>query len=169
MEFVMILKMAFRNILLHKIRTSVFGFILTFGTLIAILGNSFVDAISNGMKSSITKSFVGDIQIYSKDAPESIALFGTPGGNIPDIGFVNHFKNVKNILLQNVPNIQTIVPMGTNIAMLNPGNLLDVKLTELRDLEKSKGSSAKIQSLILHIQSIIKRVREDFQRNPENL
>lgn len=164
----MLLKIAIRNLWLHKVRTLAFGVVVLSGTYVAILGNSFVDAITQGMRQSITKSFVGDAQIYAKDAPEKIALFGTPGGNVPDIGFVKDFQSVSEILKTNIPNIQSMLPMGTNIAFVNPENILDRKLGQLRKLEKSRKYPQEREALKAHIRAITSRIRKDFQRNPLN-
>lgn len=155
------LKIALRNVLLHKVKTLIIGFIIIFGTTLAIVGNAFVDAISTGMQRSLTNSVTGEIQVYSSDAKDKIAVLGNMGGDMPDIAHVNDFVKVRETLLAQVPNISAVIPMGTNIAMVSPGNILDVKLEELRTAYQAKSrDTRKITALKGHVRAIL----EDLQR-----
>lgn len=127
----MILKIAARNVFLHRMRTLVVGSILTFGAFLAILGHSFVDGISGGMENSTTQSITGDIQIYSETAKDKLSVFGNMDGTPTDVGHVANFEATANALLKN-PEISAIVPMGTSFAQVNPGNILDHYLEALR-------------------------------------
>lgn len=150
------LKIAFRNILAHKVKTAIIGSIIVFGTTLAIVGNSVVDAVANGMQNSLTQSVTGDIQIYSSGAKEKLSVLGSMDGSMPDIGHVNSFAKVRDTLVASVPNIRTVTPMGTNVAFLSPGNLLDVKLEELRGHYHRKQRDEKsIVSLKGHVRSIL--------------
>lgn len=163
-------KIALRNLFLHRMKTIVTGLIIVFGTTLAIVGNSVVDAISMGMQNSLTHSVTGDIQIYSTTAKDKIAVLGGMDGNFPDIGHVNDFKKTKDTLLAKVDNIQDIIPMGVNSAMLNPGNLLDTKLEELRKLYQEKPvNHERIEALKGHVQSIIRDVEQSLTENREHM
>src|SRR4051812_44319911 len=104
------LKIAIRNLKLHKVKTAVVGLIILFGTVLAVVGNSLVDSIAEGMRKSLTNSVTGDIQIYSKTAKDKISLFGSMDGSQPDIGHVADFAKVKRTLLERVPNIKAVIP-----------------------------------------------------------
>ena len=159
-------KIAFRNILAYKLKTTVIGSIIVFGTVLAIVGNSFVDAIASGMKRNLVDSITGDIQIYSSKAKDKLAVFGSHDGNLPDIGHVNDFRKVKNALMSEISNIKTIIPMGGNFAMLNPGNLLDIKIEELRKLYKEKPVQRKrTDALKDHIKAITAGIRDEQKDN----
>ncbi|MEO5668928.1 MAG: FtsX-like permease family protein [Bdellovibrionota bacterium] len=163
-------KLALRNLFLHRLKTIVIGMIIVFGTTLAIVGNSIVDAISGGMQNSLTNSITGDIQIYSAEAKEQIAVLGSMDGNMPDIGHVSDFKKVKETLITQVPNIKDIIPMGINTAMLNPGNLLDIKLEELRHAFEAPAANAlRIAALKQHLQAIIKDIERSQRDNEANL
>lgn len=127
----MVLKIAARNVFLHRMRTLVVGAILTFGAFLAVLGNSFVSGISDGMESSTTQSITGDIQIYSQDAKDKLSVFGNMDGSPTDVGHVDSFETVEKALKRN-PEIVSVVPMGTSFAQVNPGNILDHFLEKLR-------------------------------------
>ncbi len=139
-----LLKFAFRNIFLHRMKTFIVGTILIFGSFLAVLGNSIVDAIASGMKNSITQSVTGDLQVYSADAKEKLSVFGNIDGSPVDIGYVKNFSVVQAELLK-LPNVRAVIPMGSNFAMMNPGNVIDVQVEKLRQLYKR---SPRDQSLI---------------------
>lgn len=160
-----ILKFAFRNIFLHRMKTFIIGSILVFGSFIAVLGNSLVDAISNGMKNSITQSVTGDIQIYSDQAKEKLSVFGNIDGSPSDIGYVTNFTNTKEVLLKN-PNIRAVVPMGGNFAMMNPGNVIDVVVEKLRKLSKDPNNNKyEIESNKTHLKFLLKDLKAGVNEN----
>ncbi|MBY0470401.1 FtsX-like permease family protein [bacterium] len=153
-------KIAFRNLFLHKFKTAVIGFIIVFGTTLAIVGNSLVDAISSGMQRSLTNSVTGEIQIFSSDAKEKLSVFGNMDGSMPDVKHVNDFVKVRDALLAKVPNIQSVIPMGTEAAMWNPGNILDVKLEDLRALYSAKPRDVeKITKLKEYVRAMVENTR----------
>lgn len=136
-----LIKFAFRNIFLHKMKTLIVGSILIFGSFLAVLGNSIVDAISSGLKNSITQSVTGDLQIYSDQAKEKLSVFGNIDGSPSDVGYVPNFPKVKESLLK-LPNVRSIIPMGGNFALMNPGNVIDIQVEKLRQLYKKKAQSS---------------------------
>jgi ABC-type lipoprotein release transport system permease subunit len=164
---VLIWKIAFRNLFLHKLKTVITGLIIVLGTTLAIVGNALVDAISTGMQRSLTNSVTGDIQIYAADAKEKIAVLGSMDGNVPDIGHLPDFQKVKLALLS-LGNVKEVVPMGTNTAMLNPGNLLDVKLEALRKMYRDHtGTPEEIAAQKEHLQAIVRDIDHGMRENPE--
>jgi ABC-type lipoprotein release transport system permease subunit len=158
------LKIAFRNLFLHKVKTAVIGSIIVFGTTLALVGNSLVDAISSGMQRSLTDSVTGEIQIFSDEAEEKLSIFGNMDGSMPDVGHVNDFGHVRETLTAKVSNIESIIPMGTNFAMWNPGNILDVKIEDLRGLySATPRDQNRINGLKDHIHSIIMDVEKKLE------
>ena len=163
-------KLAFKNLFVHRMKTLVTGLIIVFGTTLAVVGNSLVDAISGGMQRSLTQSLTGEIQIYSSDAKEKIAVLGGIDGNLPDIGFHKNFKEVKDALLAEVPNIKEIVPMGLGQALFSPGNLLDVKIEELRQAFKQGiPNLERIEALKSHIREVIVEIKKSQQTHSGNV
>jgi ABC-type lipoprotein release transport system permease subunit len=135
MTHLMVLKIAARNVFLHRMRTLVVGIILTFGAFLAVLGHSFVDGISTGMENSTTQSITGDIQVYSENAKDKLSVFGNMDGSPVDVGHIANFESIAKALKKN-PEVVSVVPMGTSSAMVNPGNLLDHFLEKLRKTNK---------------------------------
>ncbi len=158
-----VLKIGLRNLISHKLKSVIVGLIIILGTFLAIIGSSFVASVSESMKKSIINSVAGDIQIYSEDARDRLLLFGG-GTDLPgssNISFIPDFKKVKTSLSSKIDNIKHIVPMGINSAMVPPGNILDIRLEELRNAVK-ENDGARIKALKDHIASIINSVKRDF-------
>jgi hypothetical protein len=61
----MLLKIAYRNLLARPLRTLAVGSIIAFGAFLAVLGGSFVDSMTGSLRRSLTRSVVGDLQVYS--------------------------------------------------------------------------------------------------------
>ncbi len=157
----MFFKLAFRNLVSRKIKIIVIGSVVAFGSFLAVIGGSFVESVSDGMRKSITNSVSGDIQLYSADSKERLSVTGGPGGNFPDIEPINNFKQIKE-LVSKIPDVKAVVAQGVNMGFLNPGNILDIKLAELR---KFKGSKQKEQALKDHIRMIILNVQRTYVNN----
>ncbi|MBI4406236.1 MAG: hypothetical protein HY537_18900, partial [Deltaproteobacteria bacterium] len=165
----LILKIALRNILGHRLKTLVTGAIIVFGTFLIIVGNAFVDAVSSGMKNSLINSIVGDFQIYSESAKEKLSIYGTLDGAMPDVGHVNNFKNIRDQLLNRIDNIKAIIPMGTNFSIINPGNILDIKLEQLRSFYKKQTDESKLGPLKSHVRTIVEDINQAYKQNVEGV
>jgi ABC-type lipoprotein release transport system permease subunit len=165
-EKIVFFKLAFRNLWSRKIKIIVIGLIIIFGSFIAVLGGSFVESITDSMRKSITNSISGDIQIYSTDAKEKLSITGGPGGNFPDVTQITNFTQIKKVLEENIPEIKAVVPQGVNFGMLNPGNILDIKLSELRNFE---GDKQEEKALVQHLKSIIKNIKDSDIKNLEKI
>jgi len=107
------LKIAFRSILRHKGKMIAICFLVFFGTILIILGQSFVDAASYYSKKAIIDNFTGDLIIYSqksKDKPSPFS-FISPLQNISNIEKIEEF-------LSNDPIVKEFVPFTQNFATI---------------------------------------------------
>lgn len=168
MNQLLIIKIAFRNVFLHKMRTLVIGMILTFGAFLAVLGHTFVNAVASGMENSTTQSITGDIQIYNKDTINKLSVFGNMDGSPSDIGHVENFTNVKE-KLSSISNIKAVVPMGTSMAQFNPQNILDTFLEKLRKSYKSGVPEKELDSQILRIRFLTQEVQKNLDGKFEEI
>ena len=158
----MVLKIAGRNILLHRMRTLFVGLILMMGGFLAIVGNSFVSGVADGMQNSTTQSISGDIQIYSEASKDKLSVFGNMDGSPTDVGHVDSFSKISEALMKN-ENIESIIPMGTNFATINPGNILDHFLETLRKAFKDPSiSAAQIESQKRRLRFLIEEIRRNL-------
>jgi ABC-type lipoprotein release transport system permease subunit len=164
----MIWKLALRNLKAHKVQTFVVGSIVFFGTVISILGGSFLDSVSNGIRQSITQSIAGDIQIYSSEKDLQFSVFGdSQSGDFPDIGQIQNFPEVKKAILEHIPNVKEVVPQGINLALLAPSTVLDRLLTDLR--EHPHEDPTVEADRIAHIRSIASDLGSTYEKNASGL
>lgn len=157
----MIIRLALRNLVAHKLRTGVVGGLLVVSTVVLLLGASVVDAVFAGMRSATVNSMAGDIQVYDSEAKDELAVFGQPGGLKPEIGRIPNFGVVRDALLK-VPNVRAVVPLGTGNSIIFGTNTLEVKLAALRQAVMDK-QPEKWPPLKKHIQKMVQVLREDLK------
>ncbi|MBL7542333.1 MAG: ABC transporter permease [Bdellovibrionaceae bacterium] len=169
MTHFMVLKIAARNVFLHRMRTLVVGSILTFGAFLAVVGHSFVNGVSGGMENSTTQSITGDIQIYSEKAKDKLSVFGNMDGSPVDVGHLDSFENVSNRLMQNT-DVAAVVPMGTSFATVNPGNILDHFLETLRKTFKDPQADPKdLESQKRRIRFLVQEIKKNLEGKFEEI
>jgi ABC-type lipoprotein release transport system permease subunit len=160
----MIWKLAARNLLTHRAQTIVVGSIVFFGTFMSVIGSSVLDSVSDGIRRSITQSIAGDAQIWSAEKDTKFSVFGDAQTNdFPDIGQIPNFLAVKRAILENIPNVKSVVPQGINLALMNPNTVLDRLLADLR-AEPNMDSDKKID-LQEHIRLITADLGSSYLKN----
>lgn len=127
---------AFRNLWLYRFRTIIISFILGAGAFLAVVGLSLLTDVESSMRSSITESIAGHLQIYSAKAKDDLALFGNTFMGRADLDSISDFSVVQKVVLQN-PNVKAFIPMGLDMAMLGRGNEMDDSIEALRSALKS--------------------------------
>ncbi|MCY1076219.1 ABC transporter permease [Archangium lansingense] len=163
----LLVQVAFRNLFASWINVIV-GAIILFGTLLVVVGGAVVDSLDASMSRSIIGSVAGHIQVYSEKSKDSLALYGNMGGEA-DLRVIEKFSDIKKVLEQH-PNVKTVVPMGTNSTMLMSGNTVDLTLARLRDLYKQAAPGetpelrAQIDSLKSHVRQMIALLEKDLER-----
>ncbi|MBT9555713.1 MAG: hypothetical protein IV100_06765, partial [Myxococcales bacterium] len=133
----MIFEIALRNLWASKVRTLLVGGIVYFGALLLTFGNSFLDTIDQNMERSIVNAISGHFQLSQEGAKDKFELFSMDGGSEKDFGQINDFKKVRE-LVEALPNVKAVIPMGFNFAVVTTGNLLDRRLADLRDSVKTE-------------------------------
>ncbi|MFY0569551.1 ABC transporter permease [Archangium lansingense] len=163
----LLVQVAFRNLFASWINVIV-GAIILFGTLLVVVGGAVVDSLDASMSRSIIGSVAGHIQVYSEKSKDSLALYGNMGGEA-DLRVIEKFSDIKKVLEQH-PNVKTVVPMGTNSTMLMSGNTVDLTLARLRDLYKQAAPGetpelrAQLDSLKSHVRQMIALLEKDLER-----
>ena len=127
----LLLQVALRNLYRHWVKSSIVGAIMAFGAFLIVFGLAHVSSIRDAMEKSVTDSISGHLQLYDEKAKDDLALFGGMGMGRPDNGIVTNFEKVR-ATVGAVPNVDTVVPMGLDVAFLNAGSELDQSLQELR-------------------------------------
>lgn len=135
--FGVIAKIAFRNLFASRLKTFIVGGIILGGALLVVVVGSFVDSVVAGMRRSIVGSVAGDIQVYSAQSKDPLEVMGGFSLEAPDLASLDDFAKVKQVL-EAVPNVKSVVPMGINGAIVPSGNTIDVALAHLRELVRRK-------------------------------
>ncbi|HVE81405.1 MAG TPA: FtsX-like permease family protein [Myxococcales bacterium] len=150
--------------------TLIIGGIIFFGTLLVLVGGAVLNSMDTAMAKSIIGSVAGHLQIYSSKSKEDLALYGNMGGEA-DVEAIQDFSQVKR-LLEQVPNVEKVVPMGINGALVMGGNTIDLTLAELRDKVNRRREGDASPELAAQIDSLKKHVRhmvELLQKDQKNL
>ncbi len=157
----LILWMGARNVALHRVKSSVVGGILFFGTLLLVVGGSLLLSVQDSMERSITSSLSGQAQLYAADAKDDLALF--PGGTMGsmDIGEISDFRAVHDTLLA-VPGVVDVVPMGITDAIVLQGTELDRLIDRLR-AATVVGDRAEVALLSEELTTIAHALEGDIQ------
>lgn len=160
-ELKVLLLVAIRNLALHKVKTIVVGGILLVGSFLVVFGLSLLGSIENTMSQSIIGSVAGHLQVYSSNARDELALFGSGFFGRDDLGEIEKFEDVKAELLKH-PNIADVVPLGFENAFLGRGNLLDDLFERFRSTVKS-GVEADTLNMVETIKTNLRTVRSDLE------
>lgn len=136
---------ALRNLLSHRVKSLIVGSIMVFGTMLMVVGTSLLDSVEASMEKVVTSSLTGQLQIYSSQGRDELSLFGGLTASRPDIGEIEDFGELKR-LVEPIENVKAIVPMGLSIATGTSGNDIDATLGELR-AALEEGDARKIDAL----------------------
>jgi ABC-type lipoprotein release transport system permease subunit len=160
-ELKVLLLVAVRNIALHKVKSMVVGGILLSGSFLVVFGLSILGSIENTMSQSIIGSVAGHLQVYSTDAKDDLALFGSGFFGRDDLGEIPKFEQVREEVLKH-PNVASIIPMSFENAIVGRGNLLDELFEKFRTVVKS-GRENEILAMIETIKQNLRTVRSDLE------
>ncbi|MBS1152401.1 MAG: transporter permease, partial [Myxococcaceae bacterium] len=134
-QTLVLVQISLRNLLASKINLLIGGLLLL-GTFFFVFFGALLDTLSDSMSKSVVGSVAGHIQIYSSKSKDELSLYGTMGGD-PDLGAITEFPKIK-AALETLPNVKTVVPMGTSGALITSGNTVDLTLENLRELYKQR-------------------------------
>ena len=180
-RFAMLVLIAFRNLRASAINLIV-GFLILGGTFLFVVLGSLLDSINESMARSVVGSLAGNAQVYSAASKDELALYGAMGGD-PDLKAVPEFPQIKTALEQ-IENVQRVVPMGASTALISAGNIVDVTLERIRNLYKARDGQATdtemkkmskeqidaaIVSETAHIRQIIKVLQGDAEKAMKDL
>ncbi len=126
-----LVQIAFRNLFASKAKTLIVGGIILVGALLVVVGSSLLDTVDRGMRGSIQGSLAGNLQVYNARSKDDLALYGGMTGE-SQLEVIPDFAALKAVL-EKVPNVKDVVPMGIDQAMVSTGNELDVALEKLRE------------------------------------
>ncbi len=154
-----LLGIALRNLLASKVKTVVVGGILTFGTVLVLLGASLLTTLDISMAESLVGSVAGHMQISSANGKDKLVLFPSPIDGT-EIGNLENFPTLRK-RIEAMDEVRAVVPQGFDVAFVFGGNLLDVKLEELR--KAHDGKTERYQPVRNHIRRIIEMLSVDLK------
>jgi putative ABC transport system permease protein len=109
-----LLKIAFRNLREHKIKTLIIGTLIALGIAFLVIGNSVIESVTRGMQTSFSRNFTGDL-IIRNTSEETVSFL--PGfGSSPEI-LQDYSALVSD--LQTQPNVLAYTPLLTGVASLS--------------------------------------------------
>jgi ABC-type antimicrobial peptide transport system permease subunit len=153
----LLLQVAFRNLFKSWVNL-IIGGIIFFATFLVVTGGALLDSIDSSMSRSVIGSVAGHLQVYSDKSKEELALFGGMSGEA-DIAALDSFTPIK-AAVEKHPNVQTVVPMGTNGALITSGNTVDLTLARLRELYRKNTAEGETPERRAQIDSLKQHVRQ---------
>jgi ABC-type lipoprotein release transport system permease subunit len=166
-EGLVLLRIAIRNLFASFLNIVIGGIVLV-GTLLFVIGGSLLGSVDSSMKRSITGSVVGDVQVYSDNSKDDLAIFDA--WNRPDLAVIPDFAKVKSTLL-GVDNVHAVIPMGVDSATVSYGNTVDLALERLRHAvsarlkgDRSPETTEKAKSLIEHVRGMVSVIQGDYSK-----
>ena len=169
--------LSLRSLSTHRITTFIVGSIIFFGTWILVSGTALLDSLDRSLARSLISSVAGHLQVYSSTARDELALFGSGFSAIDDVGQMNDFGKVEQVLYQD-DNVQAVVPMGIAYHALVAGNELDQLLGTLHEVAHERPSNNRrvhMAGLAHQVRDIAQDIEHEVQErvvidaNAENL
>jgi len=94
-----IFKMAFRNIRQHRSKSIIIGILLAMGSMVLVLGTAFINATQEGVRSSFSDVYTGDIFISGISPDGPVSLFGvTSTSGIAETPIIPDYEKVVEIV-----------------------------------------------------------------------
>lgn len=148
----LLVRIALRSVAAHKVKSTIVGGILLFGTMLMVVGQSILGSIERAMEGSITSSLSGQFQVYDENAEDPLELFGSFGGGVQDLGEIPDFAKLETSLTA-VPGVKAVVPMGILNATVFAPTELDSVLGDMREAV-SRGEVDAAAALIPQVRRI---------------
>ena len=161
----LLLHLSLRNLWAHKVKSLIVGSLMIFGTLLVVSGTAMLDSVENAISRSVIHSLSGHLQIYSADARDELAIYGGTAMSGQDYGFISRFSDVKSVV-EKVPNVKAVVPMGINLANMTRGSDLDRAFSRLRDAHR-RGDTAERDQLIPRVERMLKLLETELTNGVE--
>jgi ABC-type lipoprotein release transport system permease subunit len=165
-----LIQIALRNLATHKLKSLVVGVLLVFGTMLLVVGTSLLSSLDRSMAQSLVHSIAGHLQVQQEVCPDDqprcgkardkLSLF--PAGlDTSDVGRIPDFPKTRKAL-EAIPEVEAVIPMGLDAAIVFGGNVLDVKLAEMRAALKAK-DQARYVALRDHVRRIVGLLSQELK------
>ncbi len=155
-----LVQIAFRNLFASRLKTAIVGGIVFFGALLVTVGGSLLGSVTGGMARSITGTLAGDVQVYGASSKDDLAIFGGFGDQ--NLAQIDSFETLKAVV-EKVPNVARVVPMGISGALVTSGNTIDLVLEKLRNAVRKETQGDRSPALLAEIEAQKEHVRQMVQ------
>ena len=116
-----IAKIAFRNILRHRAKTLIIGFLITIGITVLIVGNSLMETASRGIEKTYIESYTGHVVITGRH-DGGLSLMGLENADSLDVPVpvIPSFDEVLEYVTAQ-PFVKSVNPQATVMALVDYG------------------------------------------------
>ncbi len=153
-------QIALRNLWLHKFKTLIVGGIMFIGTALVVVGNAALDRFDATTSIAIVNSLSGHAHIYNGSSVDDFVIFRGFDSSTRQIDPIEDFARTREAL-ESLDGVRRVVPMGMDYAVVFTGNILDRKLSALREaLDDADGAAAGVT--LAHVKRIVRVLREQI-------
>jgi ABC-type lipoprotein release transport system permease subunit len=146
-------------------KSLIVGGILALGTALLVIGTSLLDSVEHSMRQTVTESLAGHLHVYSSEAEDELALFGSVSFEGENIGEIRQFDRIRKPL-EALPNVRAVVPIGITPARFVMGNRVDRVLSLLRDAIED-GEWRRVEQLAGQIRSMGNDLKREARKRLE--
>lgn len=157
--------LSWRSLFSHRGKSAIVGALLALGAVLFVVGTALTGSIERSMKRSIVSSLAGDVQIYSADAPDPLALFGGGGFGSEDIGELPDIARLRETILP-LPEVEDVVPMGIVNATFTTQSDVDRALSALREAAR-EGDGERMRGLIPSVRQTLTSLQAQLRRRAQ--
>lgn len=114
-----LLKIVYRNLKEHKVKTLIIGFIITFGIFILTIGNSVIDTVTAGISKNFVDNYTGHIAVFPASLEEPSLMGMGPGAMTGDAvtPVIDDFSQVIEYVRSN-PAVRSVSPQIFGMATM---------------------------------------------------
>jgi ABC-type lipoprotein release transport system permease subunit len=138
-EWLLVIKIAWRNLSRHRGKSIIIGMIVFFAALFMSFGNAVTTGTNENLKRNIAGQFTGDILLISTNLENDNILFD----EIANLFEINEFSNIR-AFLEKQPSVEKFLPMayGYSLVLENESSTWSVFTgVEFEDFQKFFGSN----------------------------
>lgn len=115
------LRMAFRNLFEHKSKSLIIGILLAVGACVLVVGNGFIDASRQGIRTTFTDNYTGDVFVSGVSPDGDVSLFGvTSVGGMAATPTIPDFEKVFGDIVA-MPAVDKAAGMATGYGIVTKG------------------------------------------------
>ncbi|MFA6366755.1 MAG: hypothetical protein WCX13_06160, partial [Candidatus Hydrogenedentales bacterium] len=125
----------------HKSKSLIIGILLALGALVLVVGNSFIDASRQGIRTSFTDNYTGDVFVSGVSEEGDVSLFGVMSvGGLASTPVIPDFDKVL-AAVRGSPLVSKATGMATSYGIVTRG---DEGISELDNEDSDKDMTARL-------------------------